>query len=275
MNQFRNAECYLKHIEFEPQKYINLHEYFLINSKLLIIIKLFIIHFKMILSVNTKHILIIGDVRCLPKFIEILINNFDELVLVDDGISTIWFSEESYEFPYVGEIKVYTKYYDIIGQIVNTKQRLIRQVLPNVKLGESTQCRLIMLGGPYTEMGYLSETDWTKKLNVLSKHYDRFEGYYVPHPDENLSKDFGKFTVVEREKDIFSDLADLINENTIIVGCFSSALLDLKICFPNNDCIFFRLPDYEKRHDEHYFGFNVESRIYELFKKLKFHEIVI
>ena len=95
---------------------------------------------------------------------------------------------------------------------------------------------------------------------------------YFSHPREKIKLKDKKIKLITGYQDLFLEIEKYTNLNTIFIGCYSSGLIDVKLAYPNNKFVFFRLPNYLKRENDHSFGFNVEKKIYMLFEELGFEE---
>jgi hypothetical protein len=256
------TKLYYKNAEVE-----HLQEKFFNKSK---IHKTFYFIKSLISCLLTRKIIIIGDFRLIPFYVYFLFYLVKKIVLVDDGLSSIWFLETHQKNKFKHKTIYFTKYLDLIKN-KNPKAKIIKQDIkkPILRKGKKN---IVFIGGPYIDFGYIEKTSLIDKITYLKSIYASCELIYFSHPREKIKLKDKRIKLITGYQDLFLELEKYINLNTIFIGCFSSGLIDAKLAYPNNKFVFFRLPNYLKRDNEHLFGFNVEKKIYMLFEELGFEE---
>ena len=265
-NQLNNSLAYIKshysNVEIE-----NLFQKFFYKNK---IYRILSISGLIINCIFKKNVLIVGDFRHIPFYVYLLFHLVKKIILVDDGLATLWFLEKSKENKFKNKTIYFTKYADLPTNF-EMDAKIIKQSVTEARKCEGTR-NIIFIGGPYIDFGYIERAAFIEKITMLKSLYDSEELFYFAHPQEKIELNDKKIIVVSGYKELLSETQKFANSNTIFIGCFSSGLIDIKLAYPDNKFVFFRLPNYLARHDEHLFGFNVEERIYSLFKQLGFEE---
>jgi hypothetical protein len=216
--------------------------------------------------------LVLGDLRSLSFSLKLLTIFSRRLVLVDDGLVTIWLSEKLKNSRFLlKKVHIHTKYYDFIKY----DKSLISQQVFTQFFGNRIKNSLFIIGGPYVENGYLSDKEYLSIINQTIKKVKAKHVFYFAHRLEIKKPYLSHINIMNNELSIEKSIANLKKIPTHYFAFFSSALIDCYISenLPSSSFLYSRLPRWDERGDLNLMGFSVEKKIYNFFDQCGFKEL--
>lgn len=275
ITQLKNAENLCQQITGSRFYYLNYSNSvsnsseFSIKFNLKVLIKILINRF----FLNRKYGVVLGDLRWLSKSIQILVFFCDEVWVVDDGLVTLWFFEiyrNIYKFK--KKISYFTKY-----KILLPDSECIRSHSFCRGINYERREDIAFIFGMSSRQLEISNECYLLSLNRLISHANDsgYKIYYFPHPKETMDWSIENIHIVEGGGIVEEKMQNLNFLPGRYYGFYSSSMIDAFVIDGNNPnkFHFHKLPDFEKRGSIHGFEFNVEERIYQLFKDLNFTEV--
>ena len=128
-NQRNNSSSFIK-LYYKDAKIEDLEKQFFNKSKIfkgLYFLKL------LGSCVFTTNIIVVGDFRLIPFYIHFLFYMSKKIILVDDGLASLWFIEASQKNKFRNKIVYFTKYVDFLNQRC-LEAKVIRQEITKPKI---------------------------------------------------------------------------------------------------------------------------------------------
>jgi len=275
ITQLKNAENFCQRISGARFYYLNYSNSVSNSSELSITFNLKVL-IKILINrffLRKKYALILGDLRWLSKKMKILVFFCDEIWVVDDGLVTLWFYEiYKDKFKFNKKISYFTKYKTLLPDSESIRPNSFCE---NITYDRREDIAFIFGMSPL-HLG-ISIESYLLALKKLVSHANNsaYKIYYFPHPKELIDWSIENVHIINASGIIEEKIEHLNFIPGRYYSFYSSSMIDCYVIDGHDPTKFhfYKLPDVEKRGKVHGFEFNVEERIYQLFKDLNFTEV--